>query len=80
VSGELTIPERQERAYRLALIYAHMSGEGEDIEAAIIDLSADLLHLCGQYGFEADELQRIALSHYTAETAAELRGAVPDAR
>lgn len=67
-----TNDERAARAFRLALIYAHDAGPGEDIEAAIIDLSADLLHLCGQYGYEPEDLQRIALSHFRAEASDDL--------
>jgi hypothetical protein len=63
---EPTKEQRCDRAYRVALIYAHDQNH-EDIESAIIDLTTDLLHLADQYGLEQDYLQRVSLEHYRAE-------------
>jgi len=64
MTTEPTNEERCNRAYRVALIYAHDQNH-EDIESAIIDLTTDLLHLADQYGIEQD----LSLSHYRAEHA-----------
>lgn len=59
--------KRRGRAFRHALIFAHEQNGDEDIETAIYDLMADLLHLCDDYGIEQDDAQRIARHHYNAE-------------
>jgi hypothetical protein len=66
---EITTEERCNRAYRVTLIYAHDQNH-EDIEAAIIDLTTDLMHLAEQYGVDVDYLQRVSRDHWHAESLA----------
>ncbi len=64
-ASERTNEDRAEIAYRVALVYGQWSGSEGDVEASIIDLMADLLHLCDQYGLEQSYAQAMALEHFT---------------
>ena len=67
MQAEMTNEQRAERAYRAVLAYS----DDQDIEAGIIDLATDLLHLAPQYGLDMDDVQRISRHHYNAETTSE---------
>ena len=64
---ERTNEDRCETAYRTVMVYAQYSGEEHDVETNIIDLMADLLHLCDQYGLEQSYVTDMALAHYDSE-------------
>lgn len=55
---------RTERAYRAILQSYDFE---DDNEAAIVDLATDLLHLCDEYGIDAEKLHAQAWRHYVNE-------------
>ena len=62
------IAYRQDRAYRLLLIYQQQDGGDDDQLTAIKDLISNLLHLGDQYGMiDARQFVISALDNYEAE-------------
>ncbi len=63
-----TNEQRAESAFRTLQVYLQRGdGDEGDMEASIVDLVSDLLHLGEQYGFDAEYVTRVALSHFNAE-------------
>ena len=61
----LNIEERAERAECALLCYP--GGDPEDLDATIVDLVTDLLHLAHRNDIEPDYVTRMAQEHYDAE-------------
>lgn len=67
-----TNEKRAELAFRTVLAFqSYGGGDPDDIEASIIDLATNLLHLAEQYGLESDDLQRTSRHHFNDERIAE---------
>lgn len=55
---------RAKRAFSVTINYVE---PGEDIKTALIDLLADVQHLCDQKGLNFDTVLQSSKRHYTAE-------------
>ena len=67
MSSEPTNAERQERAQRALL--AHLGGEfaDDDPTTDIVDLVANLMHLCNREGCDWSDIESMAKAHYEFE-------------
>jgi hypothetical protein len=60
---------RADRAANTLLAYAQRYDDGTDVETALTDLLADVMHMLDQhYGFDIDEALGTARMHFDAET------------
>jgi len=60
--------QRAGRALRALKAYMNISGMEHELEGAIADLSADLLHLAKAEGYAPKAVAARAWGHYVAET------------
>lgn len=66
--------ERADRAHRVLDIYEQRGGgDPDDHDASITDLIADLLHLAELHFGGAQDVHRIAWSHFAAESREQVR-------
>jgi hypothetical protein len=70
---EPTNAERDERAYRLLLIYAQRTGQdmSHEREDIVCDLLTDLRHHCANYGIDFESRVQMSAIHFEAEEAEE---------
>lgn len=67
--ADVTNQDRVKWAMAAVQVFADVTGldTASELETAITDLLADMLHLCDAHGFQLAELLESANRHYVAE-------------